>query len=162
MTLSGYKRSFNLFDSEDLTIQIDLGKVDEGSQTIPLLDEHVPLPESFDVKGIDPRVARLKIDKLTSYTLKVEADLTGSVPEGIKLKGVKVDPHRVSVFSSENKDVRDMVLKTEPISLEGVTEARTVSSRIVVPPGVRHVDEEFPPIDVTITVEMEKEEKIAE
>jgi len=153
VTFSGYKRSFNLFDAKDLQIQIDLKDATAGQKVIPLLEAYIPHPETFEVEDIDPRVVRLTIEELTPFTLNVKADITGALPEGLRVETTRINPARLKVYSAENKNVRDLVLMTESISLDGLTETTQIKTNIVVPPGIRPVEQVFPTIEVDIKIE---------
>ncbi|MBI2871399.1 MAG: DNA integrity scanning protein DisA nucleotide-binding domain protein [Candidatus Omnitrophica bacterium] len=152
VTFSGYERSFALFDPKELLIALDLANVSEGTQTIPVLDENVTYPDSFKVDDINPPVIKLKIDRLKPISVRVEPEVRGTLPPGFKVDTVRVNPPKVDIFSPSNEDVSDLVFRTEAIDIEGLTQSQTFKTRLVVPPGMKHINGKFPDIEATVTI----------
>lgn len=122
----------------DVAADIDLGKVREGNNTVPVTSDDIKLPIGVVVSEINPSVVKVVADKKISRTVRVRAGLTGTLPDGLSLRRVTVEPRTVVVEGPQRLLAQLDSVRTEDIDLSTVTRSETIEKELLTPaPGVR-------------------------
>jgi diadenylate cyclase len=134
--LSGLDRAFN-FDPNTLVISLDLSGIQEGSAEVVITEESLRRPPHLTVQRIEPQVVRLRVHRLLDAELPVHVPVTGSLPDHLKLLGVKPEPATVRVRLQRSKSREVTALQTEPLNLAEIRQSTTVRLKLILPESVQ-------------------------
>jgi uncharacterized protein (TIGR00159 family) len=151
ITLSGSERIFNLFKQKDLKLSLDMSGVQEGENSFVLTKDLIQYPTGLSLVNIEPDEIRLKVSKMIPRSIPIKVKTSGRPPSKISIREIKVEPKEVSVIVPSNQG--RVVITTEPIDLKSITGTTTVSSKLIIPPGIRFPDGNPPEIKVSIEVQ---------
>lgn len=143
-----------------LKVQVDLGSIGEGEQTVKLSEENVQVGKKIRIIEIIPSSIDLQVKTLERSYLQIEPQLIGSLPTGLQIKTIEVVPERVQVFMSptdENQNSSPKSLRTTPVYLQGLYADTVLYGKIVSPPNVQPVESGWPDIEIRIRVEPAKQ-----
>ena len=129
-----------------------VGEVDKGEIVIELEPRHVVTTTGAEPVYIKPSRITLQLDREGSRILPVKADLQGSLPDGINVGLVEVDPKQVEVFGPESRLGEIEFLRTEPVELEG--KAQSFMSRVPLVLPSRVWDARLEPDAVNVKVDI--------
>jgi len=117
---------------------IDLSKVHEGVNTIPVAVESFQLPLGVSVIKVVPEVLKITAEKKVYRDLPVRFRKTGRLPKGLKLKSVTLEPAKVKVFGPESSLAHLTQIDTEALDLGALARSQTLEVKILSPsPQVR-------------------------
>lgn len=156
--LVGASSQLSALDFSRLRVQVDLAEVGEGEQVVALDEKNVIVPKRVEVVDINPSSLRIAVKELHEATLPIVPQLIGKVPEGMKVKSVRIIPDKVRVLMPEGSEnfQEPRSLLTTPIYLHGLKENATVFCKIVVPSGVQNPERRWPDVEVQLSVTPEK------
>jgi diadenylate cyclase len=117
----------------EISAEVNLSKIKEGNNTIPIKKEDFRLPTGVIVTRVKPSVLRINVEKRAQKLLKVEAKVIGSLPGKEKLKKIKVEPYSVMVEGPERSLARVEDIQTEEILLQHIHGSVTVERKLVAP-----------------------------
>jgi len=79
----------------------------------------------------------------------------GKVPEGKKIKTIKVQPETIQVLAPPDRDGSKTVsASTTPVYLNSIESSSVIYCKIIAPPSMQPVDKKWP--DVRVTIELEE------
>ena len=121
-----------------LAYKLDLGKINVGTNVIPLVPESVTITSAVEVVEISPTRLELVADVVVSKTVPVRLDWTGLPGDDVQFKNATVFPDQVTVtgFASALQSVDSIstalvqVSPDESLSLSG-------RARLLLPKDVR-------------------------
>lgn len=121
-----------------LAYKLDLGKINVGSNVIPLVPESMTITSAVEVVEISPTRLELVADVVVSKTVPVRLDWTGLPGDDVQFKNATVFPNQVTVtgFASALESVDSVptalvqVSPDESLSLSG-------RARLLLPKDVR-------------------------
>ncbi len=129
---------------EEIVADLDLSRLKEGQNTVPVSDEDFKLPLGMKVSGVKPSVVKVLADKKVRKTLRVRVSVTGELPDGYELRRLKAEPVTVMVEGPENILLMLQSVQTEDIDLTGIWQSVTLERRLITPaPQVRFLREEL-------------------
>jgi diadenylate cyclase len=117
----------------DISAEVDLSRINEGNNTVPIKKEDFRLPTGVIVTRVKPSVLRINIEKKAQKLLKIEPVVVGSLPGKQKLKKIKVDPGTVMVEGPEKSLARLGNIQTEEIFLQSIHRNITLERKLVTP-----------------------------
>ncbi|MBM3244672.1 MAG: TIGR00159 family protein [Candidatus Omnitrophica bacterium] len=156
ITLSGSERAFDLLKPSELKLSLDMSALGEGEHKFPVTKKLMKFPVGLSLVNAEPEDIILKIYKLITYTLPVSTKTEGSLPRGLALKQINIDPKEVALVAPTSIPKETIKVTTEAVDLRLINETVTFNSKLLLPAGTRLIDGK--PIEVKITVEIEKRE----
>ena len=117
----------------EISADIDLSKIKEGSNNIPVRKEDFRLPPGIAVTRVKPLAIRVNIEKKARKWLRVQPDITGRLPGKLKLRKIKIEPSLVLVEGPENTLSQLDEIETEEINLSGVRQTGEIEVKLAPP-----------------------------
>jgi YbbR domain-containing protein len=105
--------------SSDLGAFADLSNLKEGLQKAPLTVRG--LPDGLRLAKVEPDKVQVTLDLIRSKDVPVEPRFAGSLPDGFKLAGARVDPDVVTVTGPESVVNKIEKVTTTTVSLNNQT-----------------------------------------
>ncbi|MBI1920752.1 MAG: TIGR00159 family protein [Geobacter sp.] len=135
----------------DVVADVDLGKIREGTNTIPVTSDDIKVPIGAVVSEVSPSAVRVVADRKVTRTVRIQAGLTGSLPGGLKLRRVKVEPQTVLLEGPQKLLAQIDAVRTEEVDLSTVSQG-VVLEKILLSPAsqVKILREE--PVKVRLSV----------
>ena len=153
VSLTGIERNFN-FDPNALAVSLDLSDIHDGTHDIPLTEKDIAnKPSGLAITQIEPRFVKVKAYALTSEELPVKARTEKSLPKNLKLIGLSVEPEKIRVMIPQARKEDFVVLHTEPVGLDEITQSTTLRVNVVLPELAQPVDNIPPYVKVKIDVQ---------
>ena len=136
----------------DVTADVDLSKVREGSNRLTVKTDDLQLPLGVVVSGINPSVVRVTTERKVSKTLLVRVRTSGNLPSGMRLRKVKVEPATVTVEGPERALSQIDAATTEEIDLSGVRHSVVLDKGLLPPaPQVKFLRDESVKVQLVIS-----------
>lgn len=110
----------------EVVADLDLSKIHEGLNSIPVDSKDFQLPLGVSVSKVTPAVMKIIAEKKVYRELPVVLKTEGKLKKGLYLKSVKIEPPRVKVVGSESALSQYTQVNTEVINLSVLTGNRTV------------------------------------
>lgn len=117
----------------EIAADIDLARIQEGTNSITVDGKAFQLPLGVSVEKISPGVITIIAEKKLYRDLPVQLRRVGTLPKGVKLRQISIDPARVRVIGSASALARLQRVETEPLDLAGVTRSETFDVKLIVP-----------------------------
>jgi len=155
VTVMGSKQAFGLLNEGSLSVTLDMTKVNEGRQEVPIGNNNIQYPSNVTIVGINPNKIQFVAHVLTRFEAPIDVKLSGALPKGLTLQKVIVSPASVHL-KAPKKDIKHIKITTEPIDLREVTATTKFTPQLMVPPQARFVDGKQPSVEVTIEAEPTK------
>ena len=122
--LRGPESLLRRLDPYDLAVRVDVRDGVGGDRTIPLTARNVTgVPLDVEVALIEPDRLRLAVARKKKRDLPVAATLVGKPPRGYQVYRAVARPESLSVEGPETKLSAAGKLSTDPIRVDGKTEA---------------------------------------
>jgi diadenylate cyclase len=151
--ISGTEYDLDVLDPSQMSIQFDLSNVTKGKHNFVITEEKIDLPKRVKLIDAEPSNLTLTVEELEKRKAVVKPRLVGKLPEGLKLISFKVIPHSIFVLLPKSEEKQEkLFLPTKEISLENIKETTTVNSQIAAPPNLQPVSDDWPEVEVEITV----------
>ncbi|MFQ5680857.1 MAG: diadenylate cyclase [Candidatus Omnitrophota bacterium] len=154
--LSGIERVIDLMDSEELRVSLDMSGVKQGDNEFAITKDLVRRPSGVSVVSLSPTKIKLKIYKLLNIDIPVEVNTIRRLSSSLVLRGIRVEPEKVSVVVPSILPQDEIKIVTEPIDLRKIRETRTLTPKIAFPKEMRFVAGKPPQVKVTVEVEKRK------
>lgn len=136
----------------EIAADIDLSKIHEGLNNISVDGKTFQLPLGVSVVKVAPAAIKVYAEKKMSRDLPVHLKRTGSLPKGIRLRSVAIEPGRVKVFGPESSVAHLMQVYTETLNLGGVTKSQVLEVKLISPsPQVQLNTEETVKVKVVVS-----------
>jgi uncharacterized protein (TIGR00159 family) len=161
VTLSGSERAFDLLNTKDLIISLDLSNVKEGLDDFLLTDNELRHPLNVSVYSIEPNIVHLEAHQVKAVELPIVMQTRGKLKTGLKLYSVTINPSKIKVRGHVNKIEGLDKLYTEIVDFDRLTENATFNSQIIFPEGIQAVEGSVQKVEVTLEIDDEKREAIA-
>ena len=159
VTLSGDAQGFNLFKPAELKVSLDMAKIKDGENKIPLSKDLVRTSSGISVVNIDPGQILLNSYTLIPHTIALEIATRGKPPSGVVIRDIRIEPRSLSVMVPSTSPKDKFNITMEPIELTAVRETTTVIPKLIVDPDIRFSGDKAPEIKVIIDVEKKETEK---
>ena len=127
--LSGSKEALDRLNSRSLIAFVDVSAFRQGTHSVRLMRDTITmdLPEGVHIDSIDPNLVPLRLEPRLSREVPVEAELIGKLPNGYELQNVTPTPQNVTLRGPASHINGLSRVRTEKISLEGLTADTNVS-----------------------------------
>ncbi|NJD91544.1 MAG: TIGR00159 family protein [Geobacter sp.] len=110
----------------DVVADLDLSKIHEGLNNIPVDSKVFQLPLGVSVSKVTPPVMKIIAERKMYRELPVVLKTEGKLKRGLYLKSVKIEPARVKVVGSESALSQFTQVNTEVLNLSSLSANRTV------------------------------------
>ena len=117
----------------EIAADIDLSKIHEGVNSIPVESKAFQLPLGVSVVKVTPEVLRIVAEKKVYRELPVYLKRTGRLPRGVSLKSVAIEPARVRVVGSESVLAQLSQVYTEPVDLGLLSRNQVLEVKLLPP-----------------------------
>ena len=152
--LVGQKSNLDSVNPAHLSVKIDLSKAVPGKQSFVITDENIRLPKGINLLDVVPSGVELTLAEIIEQEVSVEPQLVGKLPNGLKIRSIKVTPEKVKVLSPATQgEDKSISVTTTPIYLDSISNETRLYCKIVAPPAVQPLDKRWPDVEVIITVE---------
>jgi uncharacterized protein (TIGR00159 family) len=151
---AGPKSAMNDFALSEPKALVNLSQMTEGTQTIPVTGANIRYPRGVALLDISPENLELTLAGLIKKTIPVTPQLIGQLPNGLKIKEIKVVPEQLEVFAPPNRqDNKSFSISTTPIYLNSIIGDSRIFSKIIAPPILQSVDKRWPDVEIIIKIE---------
>jgi len=149
VTLSGPSQAFQILKPEKLKVSIDLAKIQNGRQEIPLTEGLIETPADLTVVGIKPERITITLSRLISIDAPIEAVIDHPL-DGWTLQRTNVMPSSIRILVPDRMLSRRIRLKTEPIKVQPTAESQIYSAKVIIPADVLMEGGKIPEVSVTV------------
>jgi len=152
MQLKALSTLFPVSGKLEVAADIDLSKIREGVNSIPLDSKAFQLPLGVSVVRVTPATLKVVAEKKGYRELPVTLRKTGRLPRGIRIKTMAVEPARVTVVGPESELALLSQVETEPLDLAAIQRSQTIDVKLVLPsPQVQLRREEAAQVRIVTT-----------
>lgn len=99
--LSGSSALLNSLRLDQVKAKLDLGKAVNGENHFSLGADNVVFPPGLRLNRIEPSEVNVRLDIPIKKALSVQVDWVGTMPEGLVLESVAVEPGKVTVVGPQ-------------------------------------------------------------
>jgi YbbR domain-containing protein len=107
--------------TEDIGISVDLKDLQPGLTTLKRLEERLDLPGPLKVTRVSPSYVDIRLERIRSRLVPVEATVTGEPAAGYRLGRIRVKPEKVMVEGAESEIAGVDRVPTEAVDVTGAT-----------------------------------------
>lgn len=135
----------------DVVADVDLAGIREGMNNLTIKNDDLRLPLGVVASGINPSVVRVTAEKKMRKTLQVRVKTKGRLPDGLRLKRIRVEPSSVTTEGPEHALVQLTSVETEEVDLSAVHRSEFLETGLLQPaPQVKVLRDE--PVRVQLVV----------
>ncbi|SCZ02812.1 CdaR family protein [Alkaliphilus peptidifermentans] len=122
---------------QDITASLPLKAL--NSRGVEVIDVNIQTPyiDTF-----------LQIDRLR--TIKIEPNVEATVADGYQITGIEVFPEHIAIRGEENIVNSIVILETEILQLDNLTESIEINLPIIIPEGASPLDESEVTVNITV------------
>lgn len=117
----------------DIAADLDLSRIHEGVNSISVDNKAFQLPLGVSVVKVAPAVIKVVAEKKVYHEVPVVLKKAGTLPKGVSLRSVILDPDVVTLLGSESDLSRIRQIYTEPLDLSTVSRSQTIEARLLLP-----------------------------
>jgi uncharacterized protein (TIGR00159 family) len=99
--LSGSLQLINRLDPSQIKVRFDLSKAVAGRNSLTITDDDIILPPGASLKKVEPSSIDIMVDTIGQKRLPVQVDWTGTLPPGILVESVRLEPQTVEVTGGQ-------------------------------------------------------------
>lgn len=122
----------------DVAADLDLARIHEGANTLPLDSKAFQLPLGVSVARVNPSTLKVVAEKKVYRELPLFLRKTGRLPAGVRLRSIHLEPARVTAEGPASELARLERIETEPLDLSHIRKSQTVELKPLHPsPQVR-------------------------
>ena len=117
----------------EIAADIDLSKIHEGVNSITVEGESFQLPLGVSVVKVAPAVIKITAEKKIYRHIPVQLQKIGTLPKGVRLRSVVIDPAKVRVLGPESSIAQLAQIYTEPLDLGTVARSQVLEVKLLSP-----------------------------
>jgi diadenylate cyclase len=99
--LSGSLQLINRLDPNQIRVRLDISKAVPGLNSFTITEDDVSLPPGTSLKKVEPNSVDIMVDTIGKKTLPVQVDWSGTLPPGILIQDVRLEPDKVEVVGGQ-------------------------------------------------------------
>jgi len=135
----------------DLSVDLDLSGIREGTTTVPVRNDAIRLPLGVMLSAVHPTTIKVTTDKKVRRDLPVIVKTIKNLPRTRRLVNIRVDLETVAVEGPERVVNRLTSVHTENIDLSGITQSTTLEEKLLTPaPSVRILQSDKVQVEVDV------------
>lgn len=139
--LSGSGALINSMNPDQVKVKLDLGDAVNGENSFTITSESIGLPPGVRLSRIEPSEVKVVLDFPIAKELPIQVDWVGTLPKGLILKKVEVDPATIKVMGAGRILSRVDTLYTQKVQLENLqASGRTTAVLALEPASLQIVD----------------------
>lgn len=150
--LTGPKSDLDEVNPSQLNVKIDLSKAKAGRQVFVVSKENIQLPRSVKLVNASPSSLSLSLEEIVESEVEVQPQLVGTLPKGLELVSVELNPKVVKVLSPASDKQQRTNIVTTPIYLESIKHNVKLVQKVIAPPNLQPKGKKWPDIEVFIKV----------
>lgn len=152
--LTGTKSDLDNLSASQTSVTVVLDDMVEGERMVLITRENLKLPKNITILDAVPAGLEVTLAEVVQKTVPIVPQLLGKVPQGKKIKTIKVHPETVQVLAPPDQDGSKTVnASTTPVYLNSIESSSVIYCKIITPPSMQPVDKKWP--DVMVTIELE-------
>ena len=148
----GPSQAFQFLDVGSLKISLDLSRLREGRQEIPLTRNMVRVPANLTVLDIKPNRLALSASRLVPVSVPVRVTTEHLPPPGYAVERITVSPQAVTILIPSKRRADRIAIRTAPVNLQRLRETRTVEVKLAPPPDVQLAPDTAATVRVTVRI----------
>jgi hypothetical protein len=150
--LTGPKSDLDKVNPSQLNVKIDLSKAKAGRQVLEVSKENIQLPRTVKLVNASPASLSLSLEEIVETEVKVQPQLVGTLPQGLELVSVYLNPETIKVLSPASDTQQGVNIMTTPIYLESIKQDVKLLKKIIAPPNLQPKGRDWPEIEVSLDV----------
>jgi hypothetical protein len=150
--LTGPKSDLDKVNPSQLSVKIDLSKAKAGRQVFEVSKKNIQLPRTVKLVNASPSSLSLSLEEIVESEVKVQPQLVGTLPQGLELVSVYLNPQTIKVLSPASDTQQGVNIMTTPIYLESINKDVKLLKKIIAPPNLQPKGRDWPEIEVSIDV----------
>jgi YbbR domain-containing protein len=154
--IEGQERLLRYLKQNEISAVLDISEAKGGRTFYTITKEHIRLPKSFLVTGIDPETISITIEVQLQKVVKVKPHVTGSPETGFKIVEITVEPETVTLEGPKSAVSKIKIIKTEPIDIKGIKSDLVYKANLKL--SNPQIKKNIEKVDVKLTVEPIKKE----
>lgn len=127
LTVRGRQDRLTSLDENDFTASVDLKGLDEGEHSV---DVQVSSPGMVTISDVSPNPMNVHIDRRNGQYMPVTVIQTGTLPDGISVDSITVDPKNVFV-SGETSVLNEVMTAGVTVDLSTLTSSGDTAQTVV-------------------------------
>jgi len=152
--LTGTKSDLDNVSTTQPAVIVDLSAMSEGQRVVLVTKENLKLPRNITILDAVPAGLEITLAEIVQKTVPIVPQLVGKLPEGKKIKAIKVQPETIQVLAPPDRSGNKTVnASTTPVYLSSIESSQILYCKIIAPPSMQPVNKKWP--DVMITIELE-------
>jgi YbbR domain-containing protein len=128
----------------DIVADINLAKVKEGGNTLPIRTDDFQLPLGVVVTGVSPATVKVTVDRKLRKMVKVRVRTTGRLPGKARLRKLLPEPAAVLVEGPASVLEHIQEVDTEVVDLSGIHQSGTMEKPVQRPAPLVTILQEGP------------------
>lgn len=153
--LTGTKSDLDSLSAQTSVI-VNLDDVEAGDRVVLVTKENLKLPRNVAILDSVPASLDVTLAEIVQKTVPIVPQLVGKLPEGKKIKNIKVQPDTIQVLAPPDRDgSRTVNASTTPVYLNSIGSSSVLYCKIIAPPSMQPVGKKWP--DIMITIELEEQ-----
>ncbi|MEJ2428840.1 MAG: CdaR family protein [Deltaproteobacteria bacterium] len=152
LQLAGPKSDLDKINPANLSVKIDLSQAKAGGQVFVVSKEDIPLPRGIKLVNASPSSISLSLEEIAEFEVEVQPQLVGTLPQGLELVSVEVNPKQLQVFAPPTDASQRITIVTEPIYLESINKNEALLRKVIAPANVRPKGKKWPEVEVRVKV----------
>ncbi len=133
--MSGPKTLVQAVNPEQVKVRFDLSDATIGTNILSLGQNNVEMPPGIVLKQIVPETIRLDLDMIATKNLPIQVDWVGTLPKGLLISFVDLEPDRVEVKGGKIALDRLDTLYTVKVPVDGLRERGELSVELALKPA---------------------------
>ncbi len=133
--LSGSGTLISSMRPDQVKVKIDLGNAVNGENDFTITSNSIALPPGVRLNRIEPSQVQVVLDFPIAKELPIQVDWVGTLPEGLILKSVVVDPAKLKVMGAGRILSRISTLYTRKVQLENLRTSGRITIALALEPA---------------------------
>ncbi len=133
--LSGSLQLINRLDPNQIRVRLDISKAVPGLNSFTITEDDVSLPPGTSLKKVEPNSVDIMVDTIGKKTLPVQVDWSGTLPPGILIQDVRLEPASVEVIGGELLLAGIDTIYTAKVPVDGLKHSGELRTALALTPA---------------------------
>jgi diadenylate cyclase len=140
--LSGFSTLINALRPDEIAVKLDLSRATSGSNTFQIEEKQISLPPGITLTGMSPSRVEVLLDTKVTRALPVQVDWVGSLPRGLILESVRLEPSTLSITARRGLIADLKTIYTEKVTLDTIAGSGQIKVKPVLENSIRLAENE--------------------